>query len=91
MSNVKRKAMKYLRDNKIGFIRTDSWDEGGKYASWKIKEIKKLVNIAINEAKKEVFDEIEKAMRIAGGMDTFYESDGYESLKQRHLKENDHG
>lgn len=96
----KGKALKYLKEESIGFIITDSWDEGGKYKSWTNKYVKKAIEIALKEQAKQIYVEIEKELirenrdygfryseKKVKAVDFYRMIDIIKELKEKHLKQ----
>ena len=72
--NAKQKAIKYLRE------------KGIKFRIWQQVGLHYALDIAIREAKKELFDNIENCrVRIHGLLTNQISWNKYQELKQRHL------
>ena len=100
MLNAKRKAMEYYlkvvieglplkwKENALDEMLNQKQDDV-------VEKLKKTLDIAINEAKKEVFDDVDKVRVTSagfGGPPVLVKTlTDYIEVKQHHLKEDNHG
>lgn len=82
--NAKEKAMMYIDDNKVRLEFEDA------FYMIKPSEANLAVDIAIQQAKQEVFDDIEKSITDRDGEFIYFEqfitTGNWNELKQRHLQ-----